>query len=76
MAESEMQFGDCQICRSRCFSEGVPVGIDCACGRHFHIGTSLLVRSDPCIECPACERLTSPLDLNVKRPPQARLSDG
>jgi hypothetical protein len=38
--------------------------VDCSCGRHFHFGDDLWVRTDPCIVCPSCGKALSPLDFD------------
>lgn len=55
-----MRFGECDICpRGGTFGNGVPVGIDCMCGRHFHIGDQMLAGDS--IACPTCERSVHPV---------------
>jgi hypothetical protein len=58
-----LTLADCEFCTGRTHG---PVGIDCDCGRHFHIGSGLLVRTDDCVRCPSCERAASPLALQPR----------
>lgn len=53
-------YAECVSCEKRPHG---PVGVTCACGRHFHVGSELMVRTDPCIECPSCERRFTPLEI-------------
>jgi hypothetical protein len=67
MGDMETQLsrlGECPTCGPHTVGEGIPNGVDCACGRHFHFGDALWTRTDPCIVCPACERALSPLDFD------------
>lgn len=62
---SYTMLGECPTCEGRHTSgSGRPTGIDCRCGRHFHIGDDLWIRTDKSIVCPSCERALSPLDLD------------
>lgn len=55
----------CSACSGRhTHGAGQPNGVDCRCGRHFHFGDELWIKSEPCIECPSCERVLSPLDFD------------
>ena len=52
-SEAPLRYGACQACEGRTFSNDGPIGIDCSCGRHFHVGGALIVGNDP-IACPSC----------------------
>lgn len=54
----------CEVCKGSTTGH-VLTGVDCRCGRHFHFGKDLWVRTDKCIVCPACERALSPLDFDM-----------
>lgn len=49
----------CSVCESRC---APAVGVDCTCGRHFHVGGDWLVGTEP-LECPSCGLSITPFEL-------------
>jgi hypothetical protein len=63
--ERGSRFGECHACEGQhTVGSGRPNGVDCTCGRHFHFGDDLWIRTDKCIVCPSCERALSPLDFD------------
>jgi hypothetical protein len=57
------RLAECPRCEGRhTHGSGRPNGVDCRCGRHFHFGDEMWIRTDECIACPSCGRALSPLD--------------
>lgn len=55
MPDEQMSMGQCGICVIQgTVSATHPVGIDCACGKHFHVGAKYLSEALP-ITCPRCD---------------------
>lgn len=58
-----MEFGECPTCTrsGHTHGDGQPLGINCGCGHHFHIGPGLLVGAS--VSCPRCEGVCPPVEV-------------
>ena len=53
--KAQMSIGQCNVCRVEgTVSASHPIGIYCACGKHFHVGAKYLSDALP-ITCPRCD---------------------